>query len=116
MIFHIADPDQWAAASQTQPYKPEHFDREGFIHCSDATQVAGTLHKHYQMADRLLLLAIDSEAEKDHLKYEDFYRRGQQFPHIYRPLPVSSVRGTHLMERNNRGQFEIPHEWMKSFK
>lgn len=114
MIFHIADPTLYQAAEDSGSYKPVSFDTEGFIHCSDADQVASTLHRHFGSADRLLLLAIDSELEKEYLRYEDLYKRGQEFPHLYRPLPLSSVLGTHVLERTG-GMFRIPFEWMRSF-
>ncbi len=114
MIFHIADPTIYKAAEESGVYKPASFDSEGFIHCSDAEQVASTLHRHFGSADRLLLLAIDSEAEREYLRYEDLYKRGQEFPHLYRALPLSSVRGTYVLERKG-AMFSIPFEWMRSF-
>lgn len=114
MIFHIADPHLYKTAEESGMYQPASFATEGFIHCSDADQVASTLHRHFGAADKLLLLAIDSEAERDHLRYEDLYKRGQAFPHLYRPLPLSSVLGTYLLERRG-AMFSIPFEWMKSF-
>ena len=116
MIFHIADPKQYNAAvdSGAAEYRPASFEREGFIHCSEASQVASTLHRHFAMADNLLLLAIDDEAEREYLRHEDLYKRGQLFPHLYHALPLSSVRGTHALERRG-GVFVIPFEWMRSF-
>lgn len=116
MILHIADPHTYdaAVASGSGIYKPTSFDTEGFIHCSDMSQLASTLHRHFGAADRLLLLAIDSSAEQEHLRYEDLYKRGQEYPHLYRPLPLSSVLGTYVLERKG-GMFSIPFEWMRSF-
>lgn len=116
MIFHIADPKEYSAAADSGggEYKPASFEKEGFIHCSDAHQVASVLHRHFGGVDRLLLLAIDSVAEQEHLRYEDLYKRGQEFPHLYRPLPLSSVLGTYVLERKG-GMFSIPFEWMRSF-
>ncbi len=116
MIFHIADPKEYSAAADSGGgvYQPSSFEKEGFIHCSEEGQLASTLHRHFGSADRLLLVAIDSAAEKEHLRYEDLYKRGQEFPHLYRPLPLSSVLGTYVLERTG-GMFRIPFEWMRSF-
>jgi len=118
MIFHIADNEEYNAAreSGTQAYKPKPFDREGFIHCSTAAQIRGTLDKHFRSHDRVLILAIDAEREKGHIKYEDLYNSGQDFPHLYRPLPLSSVRGTFLLDRNKEtGVFDVPDEWLEQY-
>jgi uncharacterized protein (DUF952 family) len=110
MIFHIADPALWLAANET--YKPAPFDREGFIHCSTAAQLDGTLRKHFSGMDEVLLLAIDTEAEKDYIRFEDLYGSGQEFPHVYRPLPVASVLDTFLLSRGESGDYKVPHDWL----
>ena len=39
-IFHIAERRIWEASRETGRYLPEEFEGEGFIHCSEARQVA----------------------------------------------------------------------------
>ena len=117
MIFHIANPKEYNAIidSHALEYKPAAFDSEGFIHCSTSEQIAGTLDKHFKSADRLIILAIDTEAEKEYTRFENLSGSGQDFPHIYRPLSVSSILDAWLMDRNEDGGFDIPYQWMSRF-
>lgn len=110
MIFHIADPALWHCSKET--YKPAAFDKEGFIHCSTAAQIDGTLRKHFAGIDQVLLLAIDTNAERDYIRFEDLYGSGQEFPHLYRPLPVTSVLDTFLLRRSVNGDFDVLHDWL----
>lgn len=72
---------------------------DGFIHFSTASQLPGTLCKHFAGEQGLYLLAVDSE-QVSSLKWEPS-RGGDFFPHLYqnlyhndilwsRPLPLGS--------------------------
>jgi uncharacterized protein (DUF952 family) len=63
---------------------------DGFIHFSDAEQVAETAAKHFAGQDDLKLLAVDADALGDALKWEPS-RGGALFPHLYRPLSMDEV-------------------------
>ena len=63
---------------------------DGFIHLSAADQVEGTLVKHYNEHERLLLVEIDLEALGDTVKWEKS-RGGALFPHLYRRLRRADV-------------------------
>ena len=64
--------------------------RDGFIHFSDAQQVAGTLDKHFAGRDSLVLACVDTAPLGDDLKWE-VSRGGKAFPHLYAELPMSAV-------------------------
>jgi uncharacterized protein (DUF952 family) len=63
---------------------------DGFIHFSTAGQVAETAAKHFAGEDGLMIVAFDSDALGDALKWEPS-RGGALFPHLYRPLDASDV-------------------------
>jgi len=64
--------------------------RDGFIHFSTALQLEGTVRKHYAGQTDLILLAIDADTLGDAVKWEPS-RDGDLFPHLYGPLPISTV-------------------------
>ncbi|SMG17611.1 Uncharacterized conserved protein, DUF952 family [Paracoccus sp. J56] len=62
---------------------------DGYIHLSTATQLPGTLSRHFAGKDGLHLLALDSRA-LDALRWEPS-RGGDLFPHLYRELRANDV-------------------------
>ena len=64
--------------------------RDGFIHLSSGSQVAGTLAEHFAGQQDLLLLTIDAERLGDGLKWEPS-RGGNLFPHLYGPLLLDTI-------------------------
>lgn len=65
---------------------------DGYIHMSWAQQVPGTLSRHFTNPNEVLvLLEIDTAPLAAALKLEPS-SRGEVFPHLYAPLPLSAVR------------------------
>ena len=62
---------------------------DGYIHLSTATQLPGTLAKHFAGEDGLQLLALEGDS-LDALRWEPS-RGGDLFPHLYAPLEFSAV-------------------------
>jgi glutathione S-transferase len=91
-VYHLAEPADWAAS--IEEYAPASFAEEGFIHCSTEGQLATVAQRRYRDHNDLILLAIDAEALGDTVVYEDLYDSGEEFPHIYAPLPTSAVLTT----------------------
>ena len=89
LIFKIVHAAEWAAASGS--YEGSDKDRaDGFIHFSTAEQLPGTLARYYAGMRGLVLVAVDEAALGAALKYEPS-RDGALFPHLYAPLPLSTV-------------------------
>ncbi|WP_344829082.1 DUF952 domain-containing protein [Actinocorallia longicatena] len=91
-IFHIADRTTWEQVTDVTPYTMSTIDKtleeEGFIHCSATdTQVQTVLSTYYQGVEDLLLLVIDPR----HLDVRFEPAGDDLYPHIYGPLPKSSV-------------------------
>lgn len=103
-IFHIALPEDWAAAFTSGEYTMSTrglgLDTVGFIHCSTAAQVEATACRFYSDLDELVLLTIDSVAVPAEIKWEPPAPGADElFPHIYGPLPVSAVHGARFWTR-----------------
>ena len=91
-VFKIVSEPDWARAMAAGLYTGSADDRrDGFIHFSDADQVAGTLDKHFAGQRGLLLVLVEGVALGDDLRWE-VSRGGRAFPHLYAALPVSAVR------------------------
>ena len=91
LIYKIFRPAEWAELQSqgTTPGAP--VDRaDGYVHFSTAEQVPGTLSKHFAGAEGLTLLACESEAMGDDLRWE-VSRGGQDFPHLYRDLRMGDL-------------------------
>ena len=89
LIFKICDADEWEATKAADLYHGSaHDQRDGFIHFSTASQLPGTLAKHYAGRDNLLLIAFETDALGEALKWEAA-RDGDLFPHLYAALPAS---------------------------
>jgi len=91
MIFHIAEQAVWEDGMNAGIYLPASFSTEGFIHCSTRSQLLGVANELYRGKAGLLLLGVAEEKVPAKIIYEDCYETGQQFPHIYGPLPVAAV-------------------------
>lgn len=96
MIFHIALPEDWAAAQASGEYtvstRGVSLEEEGFIHAGeDLDQVEFVRALAYADVPRLLLLVIDESKVGVPVKREAVPQVGRTFPHIYGPLPLAAV-------------------------
>jgi len=93
-IFHIALPDEWAAAQDAGEYtrstRGVTLQQEGFIHCSSAEQVEPVRAAFYADLSDLLLLTIETERLTSPWQYDEV-PGGEAFPHIYGPLNLDAV-------------------------
>jgi uncharacterized protein (DUF952 family) len=95
-LFHLALASDWAAAQETGDYRVSTLGRtleqEGFIHASYAHQVQGVRDAFYRdVTEPLLLLEIDPGRLDVPVVEEVPDGAEQAFPHVYGPLPVTSV-------------------------
>jgi uncharacterized protein (DUF952 family) len=97
-VFHLATPDEWAAAQATGRVAPPSLATEGFVHCSTEAQVAGTIELHFADVDELRLLQVDLDRVEADLRWEEG-RPGQLFPHLYRPLELDEITQVQTWKR-----------------
>ena len=96
LIYHIAIRADWERALADGEYTRSSVDKtlaeEGFIHASQAAQVARTANKFYRHVDGdLVLLVIDPWRLRAEVRYEDVPGAELPFPHIYGPLNADAV-------------------------
>lgn len=96
VIYHIATRADWETAQTDGEYTRSSVDKslaeEGFIHASQASQVARTANKFYRdVPGDLVLLVIDPDLLRAEVRYEDVPGAELPFPHIYGPLNTDAV-------------------------
>jgi uncharacterized protein (DUF952 family) len=90
-LYHITSEAEANAAERTGEYVPKAFDAEGFIHCSYARQVPGTLNRIFKGRTDLVVFEIDPAKLSCRVVEENLEGGSELFPHIYGLLPMSAV-------------------------
>ena len=106
-LYHLTLPEHWAQAQQdgaiTMSTRDVTLEDEGFVHCSHAEQVAATAARFFGDIDEVVLLRIDPALLTSPLMVEDLTGSGQQFPHVYGPIPVAAVTDVRLTSPHDTG-------------
>lgn len=97
-LLHITERSLWDAARETGTYEMSTRGRtlqeEGFIHCSTRAQLPRTaafLYGSHEGPDDLVVLVIAPERLGVPVRYEAPEPGGEEFPHIYGPIPAAAV-------------------------
>lgn len=90
-IYHVTTQAEWAAAISAGAYEAPSLKEEGFIHCSQASQVPGVLERYFKGKASLVKLVIDTEKLTSQLVYEWSPSTADTFPHIYGPINTDAV-------------------------
>ena len=107
-IYKICPAPAWREAERQGGYRGSADDRrDGFIHFSTHSQVAGTLAKHFAGQAGLFLIVIDADALGDALKWEPS-RGGELFPHLYDELGLGAVRDIFALQTRADGSHVVP--------
>lgn len=107
-IYKICPASAWREAERQGVYRGSADDkRDGFIHFSAASQVAGTAAKHFAGQTGLFLIAVDADALGDALKWESS-RGGELFPHLYGELDIGAVMKILDLRARSDGSHDIP--------
>lgn len=90
--FKILTADQWAQFQADGVLAGAPVDlQDGFIHLSTASQLQGTLDKHFAGQGGLIIAEVDLNALGDLVRWE-VSRGGELFPHVYAALPMAAIR------------------------
>ncbi|MDR2988451.1 MAG: DUF952 domain-containing protein, partial [Nocardiopsaceae bacterium] len=93
-LLHITERTNWEAAKPAGNYRIStrgvSLEQQGFIHCSLSHQLRGVAEANYADARDLVVLVIDDARVPAEIRYEDG-GDGEEYPHIYGPLPVGAV-------------------------
>ncbi|MGK3089110.1 DUF952 domain-containing protein [Streptomyces sp. WAC01490] len=103
-LLHLAEAPLWEAARGTGTYEMSTRGRtlqeEGFIHLSLPHQLPGVARMLYGDGDGdgggaggrdLVVLVVDPARLTAPVRYEAMKPGGEEFPHLYGPLPVDAV-------------------------
>ncbi|MEU3984975.1 DUF952 domain-containing protein [Streptomyces sp. NPDC026672] len=97
-ILHITERALWDAARESGAYEMSTRGRtlgeEGFVHFSTRAQlprVAAFLYGSYDGPDELVVLVVDPARLDVPVRYEAMEPGGEEFPHVYGPVPVDAV-------------------------
>ena len=115
LIYHIATRADWERAHADGEYTRSTVDKtlaeEGFIHASQASQVARTANRFYrEVPGDLVLLVIDPGRLRAELRYEDVPGAELPFPHIYGPLNADAVVDARPFAAGPDGAFAFTEE------
>lgn len=113
ITLHLAPRDQWEDQSGLSEYRPEQFEVEGFIHCTDGLDRLLVPANTYCRADLrpYVALVIDLSRVTSPVRYDD---GACIYPHIYGPLDTNAVIGVRPARRADDGTFvgfaDVPDE------
>lgn len=91
LIYHITTSNAWTIAKETGSYSTPSLKDEGFIHCSELSQVEDIRSRFYAGVQDLVLLTIDTEKLTSQLIFEWSPSVQNTFPHVYGPINLDAV-------------------------
>jgi uncharacterized protein (DUF952 family) len=111
VIYHIVPKSYFDSFPSDQPYLPEPYARDGFIHCTRGADLMVMVANRYYLnvQGEFLMLAIDVRALTAPLKYEALDPAVPfPFPHIYGPLNREAIIAVMALMRAKDGTFLVP--------
>jgi uncharacterized protein (DUF952 family) len=119
-IYHLVPARYYEAQPTAQPYLPDSFEQEGFIHCTAELPLLLKIANLYfaELPDTLLVLEIDPARLDSPLKFEaplppatapaeaSPHDPEQLFPHIYGPLNREAIGRVFPLVRNEAGHWD----------
>ena len=105
-VYHLVWPALWEANREAD-YRAASLEGQGFIHCSNADQVARSANRFYASAAELYLLHIDPALLQSALLDEPA-ASGELFPHVHGPINRSAVIRVEQLRRGDDGRWHYP--------
>ena len=113
-VFHIVSAGEWRGVKGT--YEPSSLRVDGFVHCSDASQVLDTARRFFAGRMDLLLLEIDPVRVPAELRYENLEGGAELFPHIYGAIALAAVRSAQPLALSADGTFVAPENLSRALR
>jgi uncharacterized protein (DUF952 family) len=111
LIYHVTTRHEWVDAQATGEYRVSTrgrtLEEEGFIHCSQPSQVAPIANRFYKGVPDLVLLTIDEQLVKPEVRYEAVPGWDEPFAHIYGPLNTDAVVNVKAFEPDASAEFRF---------
>lgn len=109
IIYTMVRAADWRAAEAAGAYHGSADDRrDGFLHFSAGDQLRASAAKHRAGEAGLLLVAVETAALGEALRWEPAGSRPGLFPHLYGALPLSAVRGVTPLPLGPDGTHAFP--------
>lgn len=109
VVYKICSREDWLRARELGTLVPSSDDRrDGYVHLSRASQLGGTLARHFAGRDDLVLLAVRVERLPDGALRWERSRGGELFPHLYDRLGVASVEQVFDLPLDASGAHALP--------
>ncbi len=108
-ILHLAPRARWETWPAGEPYLPETYAQDGFVHCTSGDplmlRVANRFYR--DMPGDFVLLTLDPALLTSALRWEAASdgMSAEPFPHIYGPIDYSSVVAVRPLLRDASGAF-----------
>ena len=109
-LFKVLTPEEWELASGKGFIITELDKKDGFVHLSTSKQLAATLSLYFSKFEEVILIQLDCEQIKNHLKLESVdlsSKRSGFFYHLYNDL---NIKHACKVWNLNRGAFVLPEE------
>ncbi|MCT7659537.1 DUF952 domain-containing protein [Mycobacterium deserti] len=93
-LVHMCSADDWKSALAEGELRPASLQESGFVHLSTPEQVHLPANRLYAGRTDLVLLRIEHERLSSPIRWEAGIPAdpdGMVFPHLYGPLPTTSV-------------------------
>ncbi|MDR8390941.1 DUF952 domain-containing protein [Aliifodinibius sp. S!AR15-10] len=110
IIFHLVTQPEWKAHQDAGLYKPESLEDEGFIHCSNGSQVQEVANRYFKGEKELMLVVIDAASVEADVKMESASDSDEKFPHIKGPLNIDAIIDKIQLLPEDDGTFFIQFE------
>jgi len=109
MVLHTTTRQSWEAAKAAGAYTTDSLAKEGFIHCSKASQILRVANLLFPGQHGLVILVIDPARLTAELRWDPgIDLPSELFPHIYGPLNLEAVKGVVDFEPGADGKFSLP--------
>ena len=104
ITYHLVARAYWDAQLADQPYVPEAFAADGFIHCTDGIErVIEVANRYYRDdAREFVVLVIEKSRIASEWRYDDEERI---YPHVYGALNREAIVDVLDVERAAEGAF-----------
>jgi uncharacterized protein (DUF952 family) len=102
--LHLTPAEVWRGQQDQPAYRPEAFEADGFIHCTDdALELLKVGNRYYRDDPRpYVALTVNCDLLTAPVIYEDPAR---MYPHIYGPLDRKAVELVQAVRRDQEGMF-----------
>lgn len=91
IIYHVTTAAAWNTAKEKGYYETPSLKEEGFIHCSQESQVQGVLERYFSGQSNLVKLVINTDLLTSRFIFEWSPSTADTFPHVYGAINLEAV-------------------------